>query len=687
MATSDEIKKRALELSEKTDSNSISPKEVGGIMHDLASLGENALRNGGTLGIRKVYASIAEMEADKNPKDLWGNPLKKGNLVVIYDGTTTGTDNNKVYAYMNPGWQLATHLDAGYATKSELTELASFTIFENAIFENKYVYTFTLGSAPSKDSKDKYSSTYVTNLAKGDYVEVNARSGSSLPTYAKVLNGVVVYVSATAETINGTIVCDGTFDALVFNNYVYYVAEPTCVVAKHKPIKEDLIKVTQLANESKLRIDNLEEITNIPTEENKVFENKYAYSFTSGSAPTKSSTNNYSCVYVDGLSIGDSVTANVRAGVSSPTYAKVLNGVVVYVGATAETINGKIVCDGTFDALVFNNYVYYVAEPTCIVAKRKPIDVVVSDLQKEISSTEKTCISILCFGNSFTQDSMSYVPFILKNVAPNVELRLTIAFIGGCPLIQHCVNLTKESMSIGGTTYGEKSYTIQEFLPNSKSWASVGTKSADELLTDKWDIITFQQSGSTSDEDWETYYAPYIFKIHKAIYDKVSSLVKLGWLSVHGAYQHTFNDLLNKWQGTIENTKKIESLTGNQVIFPYGTAVQNLRTTPLVNLGDGGFLMGDSAHLHEGIGCLAAAYANALTILSLTKYDYKSIIGEDTRPTKEWCTEINVPSPNYGDVTNDVVGISEDNCYVAQMAAIMAVKKPFEVTDCNAFVR
>ena len=83
MATSDDIKKRAFELSEKTDSNSISPKEVGGIMHDLASLGENALRNGGTLGIRKVYASIAEMEADKNPKDLWGNTLKKGNLVVI----------------------------------------------------------------------------------------------------------------------------------------------------------------------------------------------------------------------------------------------------------------------------------------------------------------------------------------------------------------------------------------------------------------------------------------------------------------------------------------------------------------------------------------------------------------------------------------------------------------------------
>lgn len=130
MATSTEIKQRANTLAEKTDVNSITPKEVGGIMYDLASHGENVLRNGGTLGIRKVYESVAAMEADStNPKDFWGDPIKKGNLVVIYDGTTTGVDNNKIYAFMKPGWELATKLDAAYATKAEtdakLSELGS----------------------------------------------------------------------------------------------------------------------------------------------------------------------------------------------------------------------------------------------------------------------------------------------------------------------------------------------------------------------------------------------------------------------------------------------------------------------------------------------------------------------------------------------------------------------------------
>ena len=142
MATSDEIKRKALELSEKTDSNSISPKEVGGIMHDLASLGENAIRNGGTLGIRKVYTSVSVMEADKNPKDFWGNPMKKGNLVLIYDGTTTGLDNNKIYVYMNPGWEFATYLDAGYPTRQEFSELGSKVDGEKSIVQDINVGSF-----------------------------------------------------------------------------------------------------------------------------------------------------------------------------------------------------------------------------------------------------------------------------------------------------------------------------------------------------------------------------------------------------------------------------------------------------------------------------------------------------------------------------------------------------------------
>lgn len=124
MATSTDLKQRAQTLAAKTDINSIDPQEVGGLFYDMAGYAEDVQRNGGSLGIRKVYASVSAMEADStSPVDMWGNPMRKGQLCVIYDGTTEGVDNNKVFAFKAPGWEIATQLDAGYATRGELAEL------------------------------------------------------------------------------------------------------------------------------------------------------------------------------------------------------------------------------------------------------------------------------------------------------------------------------------------------------------------------------------------------------------------------------------------------------------------------------------------------------------------------------------------------------------------------------------
>lgn len=123
MVTIYDIKKQADELSAKTNINSIPPSEVGGLIRDLADYAGNIEINGGSLGIRKVYASIVAMEADTAPVGLDGTPLKRGNLVAIYDGTDTGADNNKIYSYQKPGWVLTSKMDAAYALKSDLQDL------------------------------------------------------------------------------------------------------------------------------------------------------------------------------------------------------------------------------------------------------------------------------------------------------------------------------------------------------------------------------------------------------------------------------------------------------------------------------------------------------------------------------------------------------------------------------------
>ena len=122
--TSDEIKRRALALSEKTNSDTITPTEVGGIMYDTVGYMEDVERNGASLGIRKTYATVSAMEADLNPVGDDGSPLKKGMLVNIYDQDTPDSpDNGKVFSFQAPGWAFRTKIDAGYATKEELSEL------------------------------------------------------------------------------------------------------------------------------------------------------------------------------------------------------------------------------------------------------------------------------------------------------------------------------------------------------------------------------------------------------------------------------------------------------------------------------------------------------------------------------------------------------------------------------------
>lgn len=124
--TSDEIKRRALALSEKTNSDTITPTEVGGIMYDTVGYMEDVERNGASLGIRKTYATVSAMEADLNPVGDDGSPLKKGMLVNIYDQDTPDSpDNGKVFSFQEPGWAFRTKIDAGYATKEELSELES----------------------------------------------------------------------------------------------------------------------------------------------------------------------------------------------------------------------------------------------------------------------------------------------------------------------------------------------------------------------------------------------------------------------------------------------------------------------------------------------------------------------------------------------------------------------------------
>ena len=316
---------------------------------------------------------------------------------------------------------------------------------------------------------------------------------------------------------------------------------------------------------------------------------------------------------------------------------------------------------------------------------------------EELNVKNRKTLNVLCIGNSFTQDSVSYSPFIIKGlVGDDIDLNIGIAHKGGALLVQHCAAITNETQTLtapnGSTTTYEPSsvtYEYYKYTDGANSWVKVsGNPSIQSMIQDEdWDIITLQQGSNQAALEYDYYYKPFIHKIEKKIFELINKPVHLEWFTIQGKGTTT-ESRYNAWSAINNNSQILMNTSGFDIISAFGTAVQNLRTiNSIESLGIGGGLTEDNAHLQEGLGCLVAAYTHVITWLKFIGFDYVSIIGESTRPNVSWIESHNIPAPNWGGSSNkQVIGITEDNCFLSQIAAINAVKKPFEIVDLNGYI-
>lgn len=293
----------------------------------------------------------------------------------------------------------------------------------------------------------------------------------------------------------------------------------------------------------------------------------------------------------------------------------------------------------------------------------------------------KKSLKILYFGNSFTQDSVGYMPFILKGLDAKIELTVGIAYTGGANLQRHCANILNQA--IGNVSQSNYTY-YNKYTNGAEKWISSSNVSAATILADEeWDVVTFQQSSDLAASEFNTYIAPYIYKIEHYLSSYFHTKpIKIGWLLTQSRGNDSETRLSN-YNGVALTARKVMELTSSTFLIPYGTAVQNLRSIPSLDaLGAGGGMSYDGQHLQEGIGCLAAAYTHTLVCLQLLGIQNRSILGENTRPNESWIIDKAIPLPNWDD-SHTVIGITDSNCYLAQMAANLAIKKMFEVTDMS----
>lgn len=104
------LQERANALRKRYIAASITPEEVGGLIADTLEFISLMERNAASLGITKVYNSIAAMEGDKSP-NIDGKPLRQGQLVSIYNAENKADiHNGDIYMYGKDGWSFVSNI-------------------------------------------------------------------------------------------------------------------------------------------------------------------------------------------------------------------------------------------------------------------------------------------------------------------------------------------------------------------------------------------------------------------------------------------------------------------------------------------------------------------------------------------------------------------------------------------------
>lgn len=290
--------------------------------------------------------------------------------------------------------------------------------------------------------------------------------------------------------------------------------------------------------------------------------------------------------------------------------------------------------------------------------------------KKQVNGTANIkSLKILCFGNSFTLGSMGYAPFLLKDhFKEEIELTVGIAFISGGTLGPTWEGVENQLQKITEDT----AYNYFKYVNGSNAWVSSSTKPSEILADEDWDVITFQQ-GSNNAPDYTTY-QPYLNQCIDLISQKVSNSVKIAWLTPH-ADTKVFTQ--GKEQDILDSAERVMNETITETLIPYGTAIANARTTSLKDIGNAGNLLYEGKHLQNGLPMLVANYCSMIVLLNLLGMNQKSIVGINSIEVNDaWVSAHNIPNAS---AVGNCVGVTSENCRIAEKCAIMAVKKPYTI--------
>lgn len=334
-----------------------------------------------------------------------------------------------------------------------------------------------------------------------------------------------------------------------------------------------------------------------------------------------------------------------------------------------------------------------------------------TDEDTPVSDPTKDAPSILLFGNSFTIDSWSYVPYLLKEFGINIKIGVFhSAGMGFASVNQNFETNLGSSFGNRGFSYINTASTdVDKNNKPVNQWHTVYTSPMakecvqyyegmeNDAVPDPnkigklWDIVVFQQS-STGSYYLNNYGASTIQSLENKVTSNMNKSIQFAWNLNHAT--GGINDLP---EDIITCIKTVFETVDNNIsfVFPYGTAIFNGRNNHILKnvvyhnsilnedftdlYYDGQHLVGGMPYYLASITIIEQLFRKFYqgTGLSITNNIFTSVL-----PDRDWLAG-RALLPGRGTVFS---GVTEQNCAIAREAAIRACNNPWQIYCDNSTV-
>lgn len=277
--------------------------------------------------------------------------------------------------------------------------------------------------------------------------------------------------------------------------------------------------------------------------------------------------------------------------------------------------------------------------------------------------TQKEKLNILIIGNSFSRDAFSYVPAIMKDVYPSIQVEMEILYKGGKALDAHW-NSINNSLN---------DYILDSWDREKEKWIIRENVLADSVISSGiWDLLILQEGSSKAHSYQAT--QPYISQIVSHVKDilpniKVAYMINPAWAEGYEKlYEYSSIDV---WSMFVSVAQQLIDKDDVQYVIPCGTGIQNARLTYFDAMGDFGHLSYDGRHLQEGLPCFIDACTATESLFKIFGIE-ASIENSTQRITQQWVKEKNVLG-RHGKVVE-----GRDSDYrLAEICAMKAIESPY----------